>query len=740
MKVFNIIATSLLGTAMAIGTGFALANKQNMKQAKADATTFDVSLFSGAGTAESGSEMSKTSNGMTITFDKGYGAGAADVRSYAGGNITFSADFTFTTITITATGSADNRTGGTWTVNSGGGSVSKNSTVITWTGSTNSLSLHNASQLRMASLTFDTSGGGGVDPDPDPVTDHAGTAADPYSVADAIAITPSDSSTLTNKYVKGYIVGTPNINTSYGNATFNIADAAGGSPTFNIFRTMDIGGGKITDANRVKEGDLVVVCGTLKTYNSTKELADGALISIESSGGSVTEHAGTAADPYSVADAIAVTPASGTLTGKYVKGVVVGTPNIDTGDYGNATFDVADVAGGSPTFNIFRVKDIGNEKFTDANKIKAGYTVVVYGDLKTYNSTKELTSGYVISITEGEAPEPETAETIQEIYSCNKGDNVDVHGYYVGFLTGTGPIIMDGEYGVVIFNKDLDVTSYTENETKLHVTGTIDIYNGLYEVKNATITSSSATIAAPVTYTVTGSETYIHESRLTFVTGTVVSITPKTEGDYWTSDTTVVMSVNSKQIQCFAKANALDSVTGGKIQTALSNSTSITLTGFTGWFTNFQVTLTGVHESSGSYSLSTFITDFNNETNAICSTYVDGTSDYATFKTQLQGAWSRLNSEDKYQDLSDDDKQTLRTETASNLDGASALQKMLARYEFLVGKYQLGDFLERGLGSSSNKFNIVNSNNVAAVIIVTTTIAVVSLTGVFFIIRKRKHQ
>ena len=277
MKVFNIIATSVLGTAMAIGTGFALANKQNMKQAKADATTFDISLFQGKGTATSGSAMSETSNGMTISFDKGYGSGAADVRSYAGGNITFSADFTFTTITITATDTADNRTGGTWTVNSGGGSVSKSSKVITWTGSTNSLSLNNGSQLRIASLTFDTSGG----TDPDPSTEHAGTAADPYSVADAIAATPA-SGTLDNKYVKGYIVGTPEINTSFGNATFDIADTKGGSPTFNIYRTKDISGAKITDSNRVKENDLVVVCGSLYNYNGTKkQMTNGNLVSVQ---------------------------------------------------------------------------------------------------------------------------------------------------------------------------------------------------------------------------------------------------------------------------------------------------------------------------------------------------------------------------------------------------------------------------------------------------------------------------
>lgn len=52
--------------------------------------------------------------------------------------------------------------------------------------------------------------------------------------------------------------------------------------------------------------------------------------------------------------------------------------------YGNATFTIADTKGGSPVLTVFRCKDIDNEDFTDAEKIKVGDLVVVTGALQMY--------------------------------------------------------------------------------------------------------------------------------------------------------------------------------------------------------------------------------------------------------------------------------------------------------------------------------------------------------------------
>ena len=68
---------------------------------------------------------------------------------------------------------------------------------------------------------------------------------------------------------------------TYGNATFDIADATGGA-TLKVFRAKDANGENITDANYVKVGDKVTVQGKLQKYVSgetvTPEVAQGGKI------------------------------------------------------------------------------------------------------------------------------------------------------------------------------------------------------------------------------------------------------------------------------------------------------------------------------------------------------------------------------------------------------------------------------------------------------------------------------
>ena len=243
---------------------------------------------------------------------------------------------------------------------------------------------------------------------------------------------------------------------------------------------------------------------------------------------------------------------------------------------------------------------------------------------------------------------------------------------------------------------------------------------------------STADIATPVTYTVTGGETAIHQSRSTFVGGTLKSVT--SSGTKWTSDTDVVITVNGVDINCFAKAKAFTTEQGAAIEAKLSK--SITFKGFTGWYNGFQVQLTEV-VATGTYTLEQFVSDFLTKTAAVCGeAWVPGSNHKTELQTQV---WNYLNSESKYQAMSDEDKATLRTHVI--VKDSTDLDRALERYEFLVGKYELGNFLERSLGSGSNSFNLVaQNNNVLAVVAVTSVITIISLAGLFLVIRKRKHQ
>ena len=66
--------------------------------------------------------------------------------------------------------------------------------------------------------------------------------------------------------VKGIVTAVEEISTSYGNATFDIADTAGDATVLKVYRAKDAEGQSITDENIVKVGDVVVVQGLLQKY------------------------------------------------------------------------------------------------------------------------------------------------------------------------------------------------------------------------------------------------------------------------------------------------------------------------------------------------------------------------------------------------------------------------------------------------------------------------------------------
>lgn len=76
-----------------------------------------------------------------------------------------------------------------------------------------------------------------------------------------------DSKTTEQEYqVEGYVTAVDEISTQYGNATFYIADAQGGTNVLKVYRAKNAVGEKITDANLLKVGDLVVVQGKLQKF------------------------------------------------------------------------------------------------------------------------------------------------------------------------------------------------------------------------------------------------------------------------------------------------------------------------------------------------------------------------------------------------------------------------------------------------------------------------------------------
>lgn len=112
--------------------------------------------------------------------------------------------------------------------------------------------------------------------------DHAGTAEDPYSVADVLKYisTLGTATSESEVYAKGVISSITEVSAKFGNATYKIKDE-GVENEVLVYRGLYLEGNKFTSASQISVGDEVVVKGKVKNYNGTMEFdADNSLVSI----------------------------------------------------------------------------------------------------------------------------------------------------------------------------------------------------------------------------------------------------------------------------------------------------------------------------------------------------------------------------------------------------------------------------------------------------------------------------
>lgn len=99
-------------------------------------------------------------------------------------------------------------------------------------------------------------------------TANDGSLDRPYTAAEAIAAIDANTD-LKGKYVKGIVKETPSFNSTYSSLSYDIVS---GEATLYIYSGKDLGNAGFVGAEDLKAGDEVVVCGTLKKYNTTYEL------------------------------------------------------------------------------------------------------------------------------------------------------------------------------------------------------------------------------------------------------------------------------------------------------------------------------------------------------------------------------------------------------------------------------------------------------------------------------------
>lgn len=201
------------------------------------------------------------------------------------------------------------------------------------------------------------------------------------------------------------------------------------------------------------------------------------------------EHAGSEADPYTVADARAAIDANEGITEVYVTGIVCeGGSNLNSGAM---NYWISDDGTETNKFEIYKGKGIDGADFKSVNDIKIGDVVVVKGDLTKYNTTYEFSNGsQLVSLQREKGPAVINVSDAQvafgDIYTLNQDDieggNITVTSSNTAVATVDGLVITPEAVGTTTITIETDENDY---------------YNAGSATFTLTVTAPEGSAAAP---------------------------------------------------------------------------------------------------------------------------------------------------------------------------------------------------------------------------------------------------
>ena len=106
----------------------------------------------------------------------------------------------------------------------------------------------------------------------------AGTEANPYTVADVVALNNAGLLPTDSAYVKGIISEVGDFNSKFSELTYYISDDGKTTSQLQVYQGLGLNGDKFTAATDLQTGWTVVVKGKLKVFNSTLEFNYGSKI------------------------------------------------------------------------------------------------------------------------------------------------------------------------------------------------------------------------------------------------------------------------------------------------------------------------------------------------------------------------------------------------------------------------------------------------------------------------------
>ena len=491
---------------------------------------------------------------------------------------------------------------------------------------------------------------------------------------------------------------------------------------------------------------------------------------------------------YSVADVIdAIDDAEGnTISNVYVTGLISEIGSYSS-SYHSITYYISDDGTTSTQFEVYGGKNLNNTNFTSVDDIELQAEVIVFGNVLLYQSTtyefaannylvsyiapvKSLTgiSSVTGSLTASvdDATWDATQLTIQGTVSNTGSTLVDISSYVNVTFDPSSPAAGVTSVDVTITPKTGSVPAKTFENISATVTEPKYVYDSVF-TNELTSDSNTALSTSNWSTSVSGDAAELSATNTSYVyPGAYSTLKFGSSSKPGTLELEVPNNLEIKRVIIHAKAfseadasNATLEVNSGSAQSIgaaysyyvfdlETASDTVSIVSFSNtsskkgrvYVDNMVFIANSKQDAIGAYG---YAAEFMNALDEECSNLAVSTTTWGNLNT----AWTTMgnaNGEQTY----------FLSKTPSPRDGegntptGDIIEKALARYDFIVGKYNKAqgltaytDFMSRNpspIGSAKISLNIVVNNSPAIIAIV----SVISLSAVagFFLLRKRKEQ